>query len=191
MKKRLFLSTRNHLLTAFIPWIFFALFYRGQGPANIWASLGAALLMIGFNGRELRKRFILPWGSLLFFVLLALNNALSLWVWAKMHAFQIVNSTLAAIVLISMAIGQPFTLQYAREEAPREKWSHPLFLKINWILTSIWAVLMIIMAIPSYILTEEAIQASWFFNYGLSIICIVLGLRCNKWIPAYLRRKTR
>jgi small-conductance mechanosensitive channel len=145
--------------------------------------------MIGFNGKELRKGFILPWGSVLFFMLLALNNTLSLWPWARTHTFQIVNSGLAIIILISMAIGRPFTLQYAREEVPPEKWSHPMFLKINWILTSAWAVLMIVMAIPSYLLTEEAIQASWFFNYGFSIICIVLGLCCNRWVPALLKRK--
>jgi len=188
--KEKFLSVRNHLLTAFIPWIFFSIFYKAQGPASIWVSLISALLMIVLNGRELRQGFVLPLGSVLFFLLLSFNNAFSFWPWASAHAFQLINSALAAIVLISMIIGQPFTLQYAREEVPKENWSHPLFLKINWILTSIWAVLMIIMALPSYFLTQEAIQGSWFFNYGLSILCIVIGVRCNKKIPDYIRGKS-
>ncbi len=147
--------------------------------------------MIALNGKELRKGFVLPFGSTLFFVLLASNNAFSFWPWARTHAFQIVNSSLAAIVLISLAIGRPFTMQYAREETTAEKWTHPLFVKINWILTSIWAVLMIIMALPSYLFTEEAVRSSWFYNYGLSVLCILIGLRCNKWVPIYLRRNVK
>lgn len=131
MSKQLFSSIRNHLLTAFIPWIFFSIFYKNHGPASIWVSLFSALLIIILNGKELRKGFVLPLGSILFFVLLAINNAFSLWPLARTHTFQVVNSALAAIVLISMAIGRPFTLQYAQEETPPEKWTHPLFIKIN------------------------------------------------------------
>ncbi len=104
-----------------------------------------------------------------------LNESLQISSWVATHSFLIANSALAIIVIISMAIGKPFTLQYAREQVAREHWRNPVFLKINWVLTTIWAILMIVMAIPSYILAQNEIQNSWFYNYGLNILCILIG----------------
>jgi hypothetical protein len=47
---------------------------------------------------------------------------------------------------------------------------------------------MIIMAAPSYILNYEQLRQSWFWNYGLMILCIVAGLQCNKVLPKILRK---
>lgn len=145
--------------------------------------------MIILNFREVKKGFILPWGSMIFFAFFALNNYFKFWNWADTHTFLIINSALALIVLFSMAIGKPFTLQYAKEEVPKNSWNSPHFLRINWILTSIWAVLMIVMALPNFFLTHEQITQSWFWNYGLSIFCIIIGMECNKLIPKLYRPK--
>ncbi|MGE0383066.1 MAG: hypothetical protein AB7O90_19730 [Hyphomicrobium sp.] len=189
MWQRLLSLFKNHLFTAFLPWIFFASLYGTNSLMMLIACLGALLLMVVLNFRELRKGFILPWGSVIVFALLAINSQLTLWPWGQAHASLLANSALAAIVLFSMVIGKPFTLQYAREQAPPERWHHPLFLKINWVLTSIWAVLLIIMALPSYFLTQQQIAHSWFLGYGLSLICIIIGLQCNRFVPKLMGGK--
>jgi hypothetical protein len=183
MRKTLFSNLRSHVFAAFLPWIAFSLIVN---KSLLAASLVALGLMVVCNFRELKKGFVLPWGSALFFAFLALNDLFAFWPWAGTHVFMLSNSALAAIVLISMIILRPFTLQYAREEVAQEKWQHPTFIKINWILTSIWLVLMIIMALPSYFLTQDEILSNWIWNYGLSIACIVIGMKCNKAIPKYL-----
>lgn len=188
MLKRLFSAFSNHLLAAFIPWIFFSAFYGTTARSMLIASLGACALTLLLNFKELKKGFILPWGSLIFFCFLAINDSFISWKWVESHAFLLVNSALAAIVCFSLIIGKPFTLQYAREQVEPKHWQSPTFLKINWILTSIWAVLMIIMAIPSYFLTQKQILNSWFWNYGLTILCIVVGIQCNKIIPKLLSK---
>ena len=50
-----------------------------------------------------------------------------------------VDAGLLLIILISMAIGKPFTLQYARERVPDERWKSPRFARINFVITSVWA----------------------------------------------------
>ena len=50
-----------------------------------------------------------------------------------------VDAGLLLIILISMAIGKPFTLQYARERVPEERWKSPRFTRINFVITSVWA----------------------------------------------------
>jgi cobalamin synthase len=50
-----------------------------------------------------------------------------------------VDVGLLVIVLSSMAIRQPFTLQYAKESVPKEHWGEPKFIETNNKLTSVWA----------------------------------------------------
>lgn len=176
---------QSHLIAAFLPWIFFSMV---RPTSLLIASIGAILLMGLFNFRELRKGFVMPLGSIVVFALLALNNLFEFSKWMEAHTFILINSALAAIVWFSMAIGNPFTIQYAREEVDRSRWNHPIFLKINWILTSLWAVLMTISALPGYFLTMDQITSSWFWSYGLSILCVVIGFRCNKKIPKIFGR---
>lgn len=180
----------NHLFTAFLPWIFFSIVNGQQAlsKALFWASLGALLLLFLFNFKELKQGFIMPLGSLIFFGFFALNDLFTFSKWADAHASFLMNWGLAAIVCFSMLIGKPFTLQYAKEKVDKSHWNHPIFLKVNWILTSIWAILMIIMALPSLFFSQIELSSSWFWNYGLTTICIIVGLECNKIIPAMFKK---
>jgi all-trans-retinol 13,14-reductase len=47
----------------------------------------------------------------------------------------------AVVTWVTLLIGFPFTIQYAREQAPREVWDHPLFLRLNVILTVVFGVM--------------------------------------------------
>jgi hypothetical protein len=46
---------------------------------------------------------------------------------------------LAAIAIASLLVHQPFTLAIARRETPRELWDHPEFVRINTLISSVWA----------------------------------------------------
>ena len=43
----------------------------------------------------------------------------------------VVDTGLLPIVVGSLAVGQPFTLQYAREVTSSEVWSSPAFMAVN------------------------------------------------------------
>jgi hypothetical protein len=51
-----------------------------------------------------------------------------------------VDIGLFAIVLFSLAIGRPFTIQYARESVQPELWTSPRFMRTNQIITCVWLV---------------------------------------------------
>ena len=61
------------------------------------------------------------------------------------------NAGLFAIVLISILIGKPFTLQYARKSTPRELWNEPGFVYVCQLLAWVWAGAMAFMTIVSLI----------------------------------------
>jgi len=51
----------------------------------------------------------------------------------------VVDFGLLVIVLVSLAIGRPFTLQYARETTSPEIWNRPEFMAVNRRITLVWA----------------------------------------------------
>jgi protein-S-isoprenylcysteine O-methyltransferase Ste14 len=51
----------------------------------------------------------------------------------------IVDTGLLAIVILSIAIRQPFTLQYAREQTPPAIWGNSEFVRSNYVITTAWA----------------------------------------------------
>ena len=76
---------------------------------------------------------------------LALFGALSAYTWLAAPEWTVatvrlaVDAGLLAIVLVSLAIDRPFTLQYARERVPEAFWAMPLFLTTNRIISAAWA----------------------------------------------------
>jgi hypothetical protein len=128
------------MLLGFAPFVAFAV------AANIWgampgltigAALSAALLIKDLLCGQQPK--ILEIGTFLMFA--------GLLVWAKLFPLPLtvltvrlrVDAGLLLIVLISLAIAKPFTLQYARERVPEDRWKSPQFLRINFIITAVWA----------------------------------------------------
>lgn len=176
---------RNKIFLGFFPWIFFAVFYGTTPCSMAFACLSALILTFVFEHEELKKGFILPWGTVIFFIMLGLNDYFGFSPWATQHASRIINSALAVIVYISMLMGKPFSMQYARQKVAKIYWRTPTFMRINWIITALWAVLMTMMALPSYILPPNVLADSWFWGYGFSIICMVAGTLFTKRIPNF------
>ena len=57
--------------------------------------------------------------------------------WSVVGVRALVDAGLLLIVLVSMAIGRPFTLQYAREQVAPEFWNSPEFVRTNYVITAI------------------------------------------------------
>jgi hypothetical protein len=128
------------ILLGFAPFLAFALATNFLGPTMgllLGAITSAALLVYDLVRRRQPK--ILEIGTLLMFA--------GLLAWAKMFPAPAtvlsvrlrVDIGLLLIILISMAIGKPFTLQYARERVPAERWKSPRFAQVNFVITGVWA----------------------------------------------------
>lgn len=61
------------------------------------------------------------------------------------------NLGLFVIVLVSVLVGKPFTLQYARRSAPRELWDEPGFVYVCVLLAWVWVAAMAAMTVVSAI----------------------------------------
>jgi hypothetical protein len=97
-----------------------------------------------------------------------------------------VDAGLLLIVLVSMAVGRPFTLQYARERVAREFWDRPEFVRANTIITAAWA-----LAFAAIVIADLALLCAPGVPPRLGVIVIILALAgavwFTSWYPARMR----
>ncbi len=91
--------------------------------------------------------------------------------WTIPEVRLIVVAGLLLIALPSLAVGQPFTLQYARETSPPEILSTPRFAEPNRTITLVWAA-----AFAVLILADAAIVSMPEIPQRLDILATVLAL---------------
>ncbi len=137
-------------LLGFTPWLLF-LFLSGSTLASLERSIIVSLLAsVIFNFGELRKGFILQWGTLLFFSVcaIAVNFSHSMFVAKNMGIIS--NGFLAGVIWGTIFIGKPFTLQYAMADLPKERWCDPALIQSCRFIAIIWAVLLTLSALIAY-----------------------------------------
>jgi hypothetical protein len=207
----------NNPVLSFVPWVIFWVvagprnWELGVGCALI-ASV--VLLLVGIDAKPLVDRAvarsagtgppaaatpirirppkILDVGTALFFLALVIVGAFvdrSTLVVLENYAQAISSGALAVIVLLSIAVGHPFTEQYGREKVPEEKWHTPLFRRTMLIMSGVWALIFVVMAILGTI-SQTGIAgagASDWLNWYIPIALIVVGMKFNVWYPSRVR----
>jgi len=131
-----------NLLIAFSPFIAFAVLERFVGVVaslSIAAALAAVFLVRDWMSPE-RHIKLLEAGSVLLFGGLAIWSETTGASWSVLDVRLRVDGGLFAVVLASVLVRRPFTMQYAKEQVPQSVWQSPAFMRTNMVLTSGWAV---------------------------------------------------
>jgi hypothetical protein len=129
------------ILLAFLPFVTFAAASRFAGTTTALLLGAAASLALTVYGVAIKKQSIriLEAGTLILFGGLTAYSKLASAQWPVLGVRLGVDSGLLIIVLCSMALKQPFTLQYAKESVPKVYWGEPSFVRTNFKLTAVWA----------------------------------------------------
>jgi carotenoid cleavage dioxygenase len=175
------------ILLGFLPWIVFGAI-SGPSLLRVKVAIIAALALVLVMGyRQLAKGFILTWGTLLFFGFNLVMVVLFENLWVINNLDILTHGTLAAIACLSIFLGKPFVLQYARETVPPERQALPDFYRICRNLSLIW---MVVFLIATGMSVGKA-YGWWEGGMGyqaVSLGLIGLGLWLNHWYPQFLRR---
>ena len=142
------------ILTAFALFLVFAVLDRLFGSeAGLIAGAIVALLLL------LRDLFIvkhapkiLDVGTTILFCGLSLYSLVAKPEWSVISVRLCVDSGLLLIVLISLLVGRPFTLQYAREHVAPAFWDSSDFRKTNFVISGAWAVAFAVMVLTELVL---------------------------------------
>jgi len=164
------------LLLGFIPWLLF-LFLAGHSMTSLERALLislAASLVFGF--RDLRHGFILQWGSLLFFLSCFILVNILKNTWVARHMDILANSFLAGLVWLTVLVGKPFALQYARKDLPREKWNDPNFIRGCRSITVVWGALMTFSVCVSVFKRISPVSPPDWVYFDITLLTMLAGV---------------
>jgi uncharacterized membrane protein (UPF0136 family) len=172
------------ILLAFAPFIAFALLDRlvGATPGLIAATLVSAGLLVRDAISPNRSAKVLEIGTFVVFGVLTAYTLIASAAWSVFGVRLYVDAGLLLVVLISMAIRRPFTLQYARETSPAEIWTTPEFIRVNYIITAVWALAFVVMVAADVI---EVTMPNLPQRIGIwaTILALVGAIRFTSWYP--------
>jgi hypothetical protein len=161
------------ILPAFAPFIVFALADRMVGPME--GLIAGALVAAALAARDCiipgRAAKILEICTLLLFGDLALYAALGGPIGSVIGVRLCVVAGLLLIVLVSMAVGRPFTLQYARDQVASDLWGNPEFVRTNYIITAVWT-----LAFTLMVIAELALPYMPSLPRRVGIVAVILAL---------------
>ena len=157
--------------------------------AGLWAALLAALFVLFLDWRSSRGDVkILNLGTFVLFAILVLYGVLFHPDWKAPWVRLAINAGLLAIVLFTIAIRRPFTLQYAREQVPKELWNSPPFIATNYRITSVWAgAFLVSVAIDVVRIFIPAVPAS--IDSTVGIAALVAAGWFTAWYPKRVRAR--
>jgi len=177
------------ILLGLAPFIVFFVLMRAVSPLAGLAAAFAVAVLLGlrqwWRGEQVK---VLEVGSLVLFGVLVLYTLIAAPHWSVATVRLAVDGGLFTIVVVSLAIGMPFTLQYARERVPKEYWASPLFFTVNRRITAAWAAAFAVMtaadAAAEYV---EAIPL--WIDVAATIAAFVAAVWFTQWYPEAVRRR--
>jgi uncharacterized membrane protein YhaH (DUF805 family) len=175
------------MFVAFAPWIVFLILGRNSLLQVKLALLIAFVVNVAMTLARLHRGALMWAGNVFFlFAVIAVGWFENLWV--IQHLGVLANGALAAGVLGGLAAGKPFTLEYARQNVDPSKWSDPVFVRTNNILTGVWGAVFLVNMGLAWAKTTHALLPDAAFevlNYG-GLIGAALFTR---WYAALAQRK--
>ena len=184
-------SERAIGVLAFAPWIL----YGFASGFNHWrvATGGGLILCVVYLAVLLRRGIsikLTDWTTLIVFVIGAVLTVGLRSPVFPVYGAVIIWTCFALGAWGSVAVGHPFTEVYAREKAPPEFWEHPVFIRLNLLMTLVWCGLMTVnigFAVIGVIVGGNL--AKPLLSFGLPAVLLVSGFIFNGRFPArYLAR---
>lgn len=178
-----------NMLLAFAPFIAFVVIERVVGVSAGLAAgavVSAILLARDFLSSERRVK-ILEIGTFVLFGALTLYSLMFDASWSVAAVRLRVDTGLMLIVLASMALRQPFTLQYAREKVAPELWNSPGFLRLNYEITFAWALAFAAM-VGADILMAYVPTVSNSIGILITVAALYAAIKFTGWYPQQARQ---
>ncbi len=176
------------------PWIAMSLL---AGPGRFELAVGVAfaisLVVVGVGRAGGGSWKILELSDITFFTLVGILglvvsqstlDALDNW------SGEMSNVALTLIAFGSILARMPFTLQYAREEAPRELWDNPVFVRTNYVLTAFWGGAFLVTALAGAYgdLILDNSNNLWT-GWVIQTVALLIAIQFTEWYPKVVQAR--
>jgi all-trans-retinol 13,14-reductase len=175
----------------FIPWI---LYWSFSGP-GLWAiailgGLTAATGLVSWRWLKRRDVKTMEVVTLGYFAVHAILTLVIGLPFLKNYG-PIVNSlVLAGMAFATLAMKNPFTYQYAKEDWDKSYWTDPAFIKINEIITGVWGWIFIFNSLLGALAVFVFPAQKLLLAVILPNIGVVVGIIFSSRFPDYAARKS-
>lgn len=176
------------LLFSFAPWIVFLVIARDT-LLRVEIGLAAALVASVVMAILKLHRGIIMWVGLIFFsaatiAVVGFHN-----MWTIRHLGVMANGALALGTWITLMIGRPFTLEYARAHTDPAKWHDPIFVRVNVLLTTVWAAVFTFNTAVAWAQMKHLVP-EWS-SHTMSYAALIGAAAFTSWYPNFVRRKAQ
>jgi hypothetical protein len=174
------------MILGFVPVILFALLATVSQDLGLWAAFAAAFTLTIRDFAQEQLVRLLDAGSMLLFGLLALYvGFIQPGVSTEMTRLM-VDAGFFVLALASIILRNPVTLQYAREQVPREAWQSRRFLLTNYGLTAFWMLAFAMMCAADALANiHKDLPPS--FDAAISLFVLVVAVGWTARYPFHLR----
>jgi hypothetical protein len=178
------------------PWIVYSLV---EGPGRLEAAavcaFGLAVVILALSLVRGQSPKLLEYSDVIFFGALGLVVAFasdSTHGWLETWSGEVANVALAVIVVGSMLVGRPFTMQYAKENVDPSLWRTRGFIRTNYVITGVWAVAFLVQAAAGWyadgvLHDSNNIWLSWV----LETAAIIVAIQFTLWYPGVVRARAQ
>lgn len=169
--------------------VFATLMLVSSATVSLFAAAAVCLAVIAHDVRGGRSVKMLGAGSAILFAGLGAYLALSHHAWSSPAVKLAVDAGVLAIALASLAIGKPFTLQYAREMADAKTAQLPDFLTANYVITSAWALAIALMMTANALVIYMPGLPLWT-GLAIAFAARTTAVYFTRWYPEYRKAKS-
>lgn len=134
------------ILLGFAPFILFSLLTGLSVSLALWVAFAAAFAIGIRDFLHTKMLRLLDVVCLALFALLAIYSGFIQPSLPVQAVRMIADIGLLLLAIISIAMRNPFTTQYARDDAPEELWNTAAFIRANYVLATVWSVAFAVMA---------------------------------------------
>ncbi len=173
------------LVVSFAPWIAFLIIARDtlfRVQVGLVVALGLAVVMAVLR----LHRGVVMYVGLVFFTAATVAVLVFHNMWTVKHLGVMANGALALGAWVTMLIGKPFTLDYARQHTDPAKWHDPLFVRTNVRLTALWATAFTINTAVAWLLMQRLLP-QWVCH-ATTYAVLVAAAAFTTWYPSHVRR---
>jgi hypothetical protein len=180
----------NSPISGIAPWVLFSVLSSpGQFEVAVCSALGLSLLTMWIGSRRGIAVYALDVLGVTFFAILAVVGLVasrSVITFLELWAGEMTNIVLAVFVIATIVIRKPFTLAYAKRQAPEEFWDTPLFRRINYMISGVWAGAFAFSAVVGLIGDAVLHDANNFWTgWVLQLAALFFAIAFTQFYPDY------
>jgi intracellular septation protein A len=172
----------------FLPFIIhFTLVKMASIEAAMWGALLMGAVALARTLYQHRSIKIIEVGNIALFGALLVWTAIFAPAWTIGGQRLVVDLGLFVITAASIALGKPFTIQYAREQVPEARWKDAGFIRANRFISGAWVLAFAVLSGLDFLADRNAIG----FNVlvALSFVALAAAVSFTIWYPAHIRKR--